>query len=54
MNSSHVKKRKYMYSCYIRKHRVHSYDDKRYVIVLFMKMRVMDSENVIKLIVCLL
>ena len=47
MNSSHVKKRYYMYSCYIKKHRIHSYDDKRYVKVLFMKMIIMDSEYLI-------
>ena len=33
-----------MYSCYIKKHRIYSYDDKRYVKVLFMKMRIMGSE----------
>ena len=36
-----------MYSCYIKKHITHSYDDKRYVKVLFMKMRIMDSEYLI-------
>ena len=43
MNYRHVKKRYYMYSCYIKKHRIHSYDNKRYVKVLFMKMRIMDN-----------
>ena len=47
MNSSYVKKREYMYSCYIKKHRIYSYDDKRYVKVLFMKMRIMYSEYLI-------
>ena len=58
-----------MYSCYLKKHIIYSYDDKRYVKVLFIKMRIMDSEyhdnnnkidvyeicteNVIKLIACL-
>ena len=36
-----------MYSCYIKKYRIHSYDDKRYVKVLFMKMGIMDSEYLI-------
>ena len=36
-----------MYSCYKKKHGIHSYDDKRYVIVLFMKMRIIDSEYLI-------
>ena len=36
-----------MYSCYIKKHRIYSYDDKRYVKVLFMKMRIMDSKYLI-------
>ena len=44
MNSSHVKKREYMYSWYINWNRIHSYDDKRYVKVVFMNMRIMDSE----------
>ena len=44
MNYNHVKKREYMYSWYIKYHRIHSYDDKRYVKVLFMNMRIMDSE----------
>ena len=47
MNSSHVKKREYMYSWYIKWLRIHSYDDKRYVKVLFMNMRIMDSEYLI-------
>ena len=47
MNSSHVKKRKYMYSCYIKKHRIHSYDGKSYVKVIFMNMRIMDREYLI-------
>ena len=47
MNSSHVKKIEYMYSFYIKKHKIYSYDDKRYVKVLFMKMRIMDSEYLI-------
>ena len=58
-----------MYSCYLKKHIIYSYDDKIYVKVLFIKMRIMDSEyhdnnnkidvykicteNVIKLIACL-
>ena len=36
-----------MYSCYIKKHRIRSYDDKRYVKVLFMQMRIMDSDYLI-------
>ena len=47
MNFSHVKKREYMCSWYIKEHRIHSYDDKRYVKVLFMNMRIMDSEYLI-------
>ena len=31
-----------MYCCYIKKYKIHSYDDKRYVKVLFMKTRIMD------------
>ena len=36
-----------MHSFYIKKHIIYSYDDKIYVKVLFMKMRIMDSEYLI-------